>query len=445
MRPPSSLQGRLLALLLGVVSVVWLGAAIATWVDARHELDELLDSHLAQAAALLVARQARGTDHDEDLVDAPVLHRYAPRVAFQVWHEGRLVTRSPNAPQQPMSRSIGGYETLSIGGDTWRVFAAHGAEQDIQVYVAEETEARSAILRAVMRSMLGPMMLALPLLAVAGWWAVRQGLVPLRRLSGQVAQRDPQALQPLALVDPPAEMAPLIAALNGLFERIATLLESERRFTADAAHELRTPVAAIRTQAQVALGATNDAARRHALQATLEGCDRATRLVEQLLMLSRLESLPESVTTVVDLSALTRRIAAELASAAIAKAQSLELDAPTVCAAHGDETLAAVLVRNLVDNAIRYSPAQAVVHLRVAEDAGQIVLTAEDSGPGLSATELARLGERFFRVLGTGQSGSGLGWSIIRRIAAVQGAKIAVDRSPSLGGLRVHVTWPSGS
>ena len=447
-RAPRSLQARLLAMVLGLVTVVWLGAATLTWIDARHELDELLDGHLAQAAALLVAQQTRAdSDDDDGVADAPVLHKYAPRVAFQVFHEGRLVMRSANAGTTPMSETARGFATQRLAdGAEWRVFGTHGAEHDVQVYVGEQTESRSSILWAVLRSMLLPLAIALPLLALALWWAVRQGLAPLRHLSQLLGQRRPQALEPVALAHMPTEMQPMVSALNDLFERIERMVVSERRFTADAAHELRTPIAGIRAQVQVAMGAGEDSGQRmHALHATLAGCDRATRLVEQLLMLARLEATSAAATSApaspVNLSAVARRVAADLAPTALARRQTLELQADAPCAVAGDEMLISVLVRNLIDNALRYSAQGARVVVTVSTEIGQPVLRVEDSGPGMTGPEIARLGERFFRVLGHAQPGSGLGWSIVKRIADVFGAQVKVERSELLGGLAVTVRW----
>ena len=436
----------MLALVLGGMAAVWLGAAATIWVDARLELDELLDSHLAQAAALLVAQQTHSPEENEEdegtVDDTPVPSRYARRVAFQVWHEGRLVLHSPSAPLDPLTTLDHGFETRQIGDSTWRIHAARGAERDVRVYVAEQTDSRSNILRALLRSMLWPMAVALPLLALLAWWAVHHGLLPLQRLSAALALRPPQALEEVRLDDPPAEMKPLVAALNGLFARIGALLESERRFTADAAHELRTPITAIRAQAQVALGSDTTAERRHALLATLEGCDRATRLVEQLLTLARLEAAPASGSAGTELGRVARGVVADLAGGALAHDQSIELDAPEPCALPVDETLLAVLMRNLVDNAIRYSPAGSRIRVAARQTATATTLQVEDSGPGLTDAQLARLGERFFRVPGSDQPGSGLGWSIARRIAAVQGAVLSASRSSALGGLSATVVWP---
>jgi two-component system sensor histidine kinase QseC len=447
-----SLQARLLALLLSLVTVVWLGAAALTWTDAQHELDELLDGHLAQAAALLVVQQARADGHndDEGVADAPSLHKYAPKVAFQVFHEGHLVMRSANAGTEPLSALTSGFSTVRLSDNQpWRVFATRGSESDVQVFVGEQTDTRDDILWAVLQGVLLPLLLALPLLALLLWWAVRHGLAPLRQLSQALGRRQPQALEPVVLKDVPTEMEPLVLALNGLFGRIDAMVAAERRFTADAAHELRTPIAAIRTQAQVALGAGNDSAQRdHALQLTLAGCDRATRLVEQLLTLSRLEAAANPgaalpLNTPIDLSAVTRRTCADLAPASLLRQQELTLDAPAVCLVAGDDALLGVLVRNLVDNALRYSPDGATVQVSVAQRSGQVELLVQDSGPGLTDPEIARLGERFYRVLGSDQPGSGLGWSIVKRIADVFAAEVQVQRASPLGGLAVTVRWPA--
>lgn len=440
---PTSLQARLLILLLGLVTLVWLGAALLIWSDARHELDELLDGHLAQAAALLVVQQTHA--EDDEVADAPSLHKYAPRVAFQVFHDGQLVMRSANAGTAPMSTRNGGFETVQLAdGAQWRVFVTRGAQRDVLVVVGEQTDSRSSILWAVLRSMLLPLILALPLLGLGGWWAVRQGLAPLRQLSHLLGQRRSLALEPVDLPNMPSEMQPMVQALNELFERIERMVASERRFTADAAHELRTPIAAIRTQAQVALGAGDDQAQRdHALHVTLAACDRAVHLVEQLLLLARLESVPVNRSSSTDLRTVARRVAADLAPTAIARHQALELDADRPCRVVGDEMLIGVLVRNLIDNAMRYSPDGARVLVRVMTEAGKTVLRVEDSGPGMTEAEMSRLGERFYRVLGSDQPGSGLGWSIVKRIGDVFGVKLQTGRSSSLGGLAVMLYWPA--
>lgn len=449
MKPLRSLQARVLALALTSVVAVWLVAAAFTWREAQHELDELLDGHLAQAAALLIVRQVDEIEEPEDgeRIDAPALHRYAPKVAFQVWRKGELVARSANAPLTPMSEVRRGFATAQIAGERWRVFAAQGNDRRMQVYVGEELDSRKSILEGLLQGLIAPMLVALPLLALLLWWAVQRGLLPLRRLGQAISAREPQALQPIAPDAAgdglPSEIVPLVDALNDLFARIAALLDSERRFTADAAHELRTPIAAIRAQAQVAqVAGDDDAARAQALAATLAGCDRATRLVEQLLTLARLESSAQAPGEPVDLAAVAREVLGELAPAALAQGRTLELEAEGPWPVRGSATLLAVLLRNLADNALRYGGDGVRVRVTLAREGDSSVLQVEDSGPGLDDAQRSRLGERFFRVLGTAVPGSGLGWSIVRRIAAVHGAQVTTARSEALGGLAVRVAFP---
>lgn len=443
-RPASSLQTRVIVLVLSSVAVMWIVASAMTWFDAKHQLDELLDGHLAQAATLLIA-QSSLDENEHSFSEPESKHKYSSRVAFQMWHEGKLRWRSANAPSQPMTSKRNGFDTASIDGETWRVFATRGAESDVNLFVGERVDARDDILYAVLGGILMPLALGLPLLGGAALWAVRSGLAPMRSLERILRERAPEALGPVELAGAPREIDALLNALNSLFTRISTLLDNERRFTQDAAHELRTPIAAIRTQAQVALGATGDAERRHALQNTVAGCDRASHLVDQLLTLARLESQSRATATSAtrfDLCAVTRQVVADLAPLASAKQQVLSLDALAECPASGDPALIAVLIRNLVDNAIRYSPMGARVRVILTNER-RPRLTVEDSGPGLSTEVRHRLGERFFRFLGSGEDGSGLGWSIVRRVALVFELAIDIQPSARLSGLAVSITWPA--
>jgi two-component system sensor histidine kinase QseC len=456
MKAPASLQTRLLLGLVGAMSTLWLAAAVMIWVDARYEVDELLDAHLAQAAALLVAQQAHGSDNDDDdpLMATPTLHRYTRQVAFQVWHRGLLSLRSPNAPLAAMGKQALGFDTITLEGAEWRLFSTLGGEPDVVVYVAEQSDARNEITKAVLRGLLLPLLLALPLIALVAWAVIGRGMRPLRQLSSSLAAREPGTLAPLGRPPgTPLEIVPVVTALNALLARVARLLDAERRFTADAAHELRTPIAGLRAQAQVALGASSEAERIHALKATLLGCDRASHLVQQLLTLSRLDAAGPQRTSQVDLAKLAQSVALDLAPTALAAQQSLELELPSTSEepgkedlptlrVEGDEALLRVLLRNLVDNALRYGPPGTRVLLRLEATDGPPRLNVDDSGPGMAAADLARLGERFFRPPGQAAPGSGLGWSIVQRIAQVHGVQVRAESPGALGGLSVQLQWP---
>lgn len=445
-----SLQTRLLVTVLGLLGVVWTAVTVSTWHYTRQELNELLDAHLAQAAALFATQRLDELDGD-NFAPPPALHKYQSRVAIQIWHEGRLVVRSTNAPAAPLaSGGQPGLTSQRVDGREWRVLTAQGNEADVVIHVGELESARRHVMLATLRSAVWSLLLALPLLVLGIWWAVRGSVRPLRQLGQAVAARRPESLEPLSATAIQPEVAPLVNALNGLFERMTVLLESERRFTADAAHELRTPIAAIRMQAQVAQGANSEPERAQALVATLQGCDRAARLVDQLLQLARIEGEAAraglsagSMERSTDLASAARALLAEIAPQARARGQQLVLEAPGPVPVPMPATLVQVLLRNLIDNALRYSPDSAVVRVEIqGASAGRAAtLMVEDSGPGLPPEALARLGERFYRVLGTGQSGSGLGWSIVERLARLYGLSVSVDRSETLGGLRVVLAW----
>lgn len=441
-----SLQTRVVLLVLAGVSALWLVAAAAIWWDGRHELDELLDSHLAQAASLLVAQAAEG-ELEHQYEEAAKHARFDRRVAFQVWHEGRLQWRSANAPSTPMTQQNRGFATSLIDGKLWRVFATRGKASDVQLFVGERLDARADILLALLRGMLMPLAFGLPLLALIVWLAVWRGLQPLRALGAQLQRRSPADLAAIELADAPSEVQRFTRALNELFARIAGLIDNERRFTQDAAHELRTPIAAIRAQAQVAASARSPVDVQAALQKTLQGCDRASHLVDQLLQLARLDGTSDASPrpSSFDLVRTVAQVLAPLHSDADVKHITLDVDVPESCMMIGDEALTASLFRNLCDNALRYTPAGGRVRLRISENKVNVQAIVEDSGPGMTTEQIARLGERFFRVTGHEAEGSGLGWSIIRRIAAASGTSIEVERSAELGGLRVALTWPSAN
>lgn len=441
-----SLQQRLLTRTLGAVLVVWMGTAAFVGYEAQHEVDELLDAHLAQSAALLVVQQNATPDDDEPTLDAPTLHKYANRVAYQVFAEDRLIMHSPNVTHTPMAQHTQGFETLTLAdGKSWRIFAAPGRSRDVQIYVAERVDSRDEILWAVLRGFLPPLTIALPLLLIGLWWNVRSGLQPLQRLRQALLKRDTQTLRPVSLPETPQEVQPLLDALNDLLQRLSLRMETERRFTADAAHELRTPIAAIRAQAQVALSSNmDDQVRNQALQDTLVGCDRASRVVEQLLTLARVEGSQDLASEPFRLDKLAQQVMADLTPDALRRGQTLELLAPEPLQMSGQSTLWQILLRNLIDNALRYSPDGALVRIDAQRlDPGHVQVTVQDSGAGLTSADMVRLGERFFRVLGNQATGSGLGWSIVRHIASLQQVDVQVGKSADLGGLQVTLRFPA--
>jgi two-component system sensor histidine kinase QseC len=302
----------------------------------------------------------------------------------------------------------------------------------------EAREAREEIAEALGKSLIWPLATALPALALAIWLGVGSGLRPLREVRAQLARRSAADLAPLDTARAPAEIEPLLAELNRLFGRIEQAMGRERRLTADAAHELRTPLAVLSTQAQVARRALDDASRNEALDAIVAGAERAAHLIEQMLTLARLEAGPSGAATRVELREIVRTALAEAANAALAKHIELELADGAPAWLDGHAALLGVLARNLIDNAVRYTQPGGRVHAAV--HAGP-VLEVRDTGPGVPAGELPRLGERFHRLAGQSESGSGLGLSIVLRIAELHGARVNFAPAEPGRGLAVSVSF----
>lgn len=437
-----SLKARLTVLVLLAVGLVWAGTVVQTWRDARAEIDALFDAHLAQAASLLIAQPVEELE-EIDTEHAPPLHRYAHKVAFQLWEGGkRLRLHSANAPNEPLGTSEPGFSDREIGGRRWRVFSIWDAEGEMLVHVGELAEVRAELAGEMMRALLKPLVFALPLLGALIWWAVRGGMRPLDSIADQVSRRAPDRLEPIEAGRVPGELRPLVERLNNLFGLVARSLENERRFTADAAHELRTPLAAIRAQAQVAFGAAEESERHATLQKVIAGCDRAARLVEQLLTLARLDAPLTDQFEPVALHALAAEVIAELAPAAVARRADISLEGAPEIPVAGVAGLLRIMLRNLIDNALRYTPEGGSVAVCVTRESGGVKLAVSDTGPGIPQAERLRVMDRFYRIAGSGQEGSGLGLSIVARIVQIHGAAIAIDTPVSGTGSVVTVTFP---
>ncbi len=429
-----SLKRRLLVLTLATVVLVWIGTAAFTFYDARHEFDEILDAHLAQSASLLVVQSS----HDLGEVEtehAPLLHKYSRRVAFQVWGAGHVLRlHSVNAPSQPLADREQGFSNSVIDGIRWRVFSTWDESGNNLIHVAERSEVRDELASSIAGNLMKPLLISLPLLAILLWVAVTRSLHPLVRLAGEVARREPGSLAPLDAGNAPREVVPLIERLNQLFVRIEASLQKERRFTADAAHELRTPVAAIKAQAQVARAAAGDEERIHALDNAILGCDRASHLIEQLLTLARVDTLGDGAIESCPLRAIAAEVIAAIAPAAMERGVRIELMEGNEMTVRGNPVLLRILLRNLIDNAVRHTPSGTSVRVGVSGESGRIRLSVSDNGPGIPEADRVRLSERFYRPLGTSASGSGLGLSIVKRIAETHGATLQVESRKNESG-----------
>lgn len=441
-----SLQARLVALMLAAMALFGLVAGYASYENALHEADELFDAQLAQNAQTLLAVATHGNDDREEDI-GPGVHKYQQAMLFQVWatDEDKLrpLLRSSNAPRgllDPMPPP--GFSNGTWQGKRWRYYRQKDEHRALEAIVGQSDRARHELAGEVAWHNLLPFLLGLPLLALAALVAIGFGLRPLRKLAQEVRLRTPDRLDPIRIGEMPREIAPVVEALDKLFGRVASTLENERRFTADAAHELRTPLAALRAQAQAALLADDPAEQRKSLGMALRGADKMNHLVGQLLTLARLDALaPNDGFGDVDLAAVVRECCAEAGAGALVKKIDLTLETKEMPPIVGSADLLVILVRNLLENAIRYTPPGGEVGVAICRDGGGVRLDVTDSGPGVPDAQLASLGRRFSRLTPGETEGVGLGLSIVLRIAGIHKAKVDFARASESGGLKAGVIF----
>src|SRR3989338_5412714 len=376
----------------------------------------------------------------------PEAIRQASRnVEFQIWNSsGKLILHSKNALKTPFSHGAVGLSTLWINGHMWRVSTGHNHTNQVTVMVAERANYRQELENRLTQDSVVVMLVTYPFLGFLIWVIVGRGLESLRRVAREVHQRAPTYLESVDLESVPSEIEPLISELNSLFGRLQSAFEKEKRFTADAAHELKTPLAALSTQTQVALRAKTDDEKKEALLKVLFGVRRSTHVLQQLLTLSRME--PEAGltdTTSINLAKQAADVASMLAPDAIEKNIELELLSPDSHATIlGNITAIDILIRNLVDNAIRYSPPNSFVSIDIKENEKHVILSVTDNGPGIPEKLRKRVFERFFRIVGNQTLGSGLGLSIVQQIAKLHHAHIELHTPTSGQGAEFRVLFP---
>lgn len=444
-----SLRWRLLFAVCIVVLLVWILGGILSYGKARHEAEELMDGNLAQRAHLLMALLRDNEDHFDDIamrlavVGGKPYDVYEPPLEFQFGREdGTILLRSTDAPSLPIT-GLPGYSDILRQNESWRVLNVVSTDQKYRIQVAQDIDVRDRAALEVATQTVLPVGLILPALLLLLYVSIRRGLRPLDRLTDAIATRSSDNLAPLPNSRVPTEARPLVAALNRLFFRVGATIENERRFTADAAHELRTPLAALKIQAQVALMSPDPQARDHALKQITSGVDRATHLVEQLLRLARLDPLSSlPAPTKIDLCAVVNESVAAIRSPRASLTQRIFVELPSgELPVTADAGLLAIALRNLLDNAIRYTPATSSIWVSALLDGRNVVLTVRDDGPGVPATEQSRLGERFFRSHNAVAEGTGLGLAIVARIAELHGGQFAASNGPS-GGFEARITFP---
>lgn len=422
------------------------GIAVATaliYGQARQEANALFDYQMKQLAAALPSQFSAPVAPPFDSgspTGADLLHADED-VVIHIWDgSGRSLYLSHSHPALPPQAELG-FSNAQTNSGEWRIYSVQLGPAVVQI--AQPMSARRTLAAHMALRTVAPLLLLLPLLGWLVWLAVGRGLRPLREIASEVSARDANTLAPLSVRNMPVEIAPLSDALNQLLGRLAHAIDTQRAFVADAAHALRTPLAALQLQAQLVERAENAEARQEAVGQLRQGLERLTHLVAQLLTLARQE--PGAVPPPhepIDLRELAVGVVADMSQAAINRDIDLGLDdkAGSQATVRGDADALRILLTNLVDNALQYIPRGGRIDVRVSETAAGVELAVIDNGPGISAAERERVFDRFYRVPDAPTGGSGLGLAIVAEIAQSHGARVFLeDAAP---GLRVRVVFP---
>ena len=428
-----SLRARLLLLLTVAVLTAALVQAAAVFRNAMREADAVFDYHLQQIALSLATGELglpgfgprSGARDDLDYV-------------FQVWSpDGQRIYVSRPRVELP-DQAVLGYANVDVNNQKWRVFSMQAGGRTIQV--AQPLLSRRALALTFALNSVWPMLLIVPLLLLVVAWVVRRSLGSLRSLSSELENRAATSFDPLDPSTAMLEMQPVVRAMNGLFARTRQAFDAQQMFVADAAHELRSPLAALKLQLQMLARAQDDATRRLAAQRLDAGIDRATHLVEQLLALARADSGGRETPAATSLTEAARAALSDTLELAHARGIDAGLEQAEELTVQAPPNGLRMLARNLVDNAVRYCPRGGRVDVRVRSDGPNAVLEVDDSGPGIPAGERPRVFDRFYRRADSPPGGTGLGLAIVKSVAERSGAAVELLDSP-LGGLRVRVSF----
>lgn len=434
-----SIRLRLIAILILATGGVWLSAVL--WIEnsTRAHIEQVLDARLAESANMVSSlisdqRITLGEGSGQPTVTLPMIN-YSNQLSCQIWSlDGELVGASASAPAGRLTDEVG-FSTRVINGETWRIYSQHNNRLGVRVMVGDRVDMRHRLVRDMIEGLLTPAAIIAPVLALLIWLGVTRGLAPLQNLADSLRSRSPLDLTPLPDNHDASEIRPVRRALNSLFHELDRVRRSERDFTAFAAHELKTPLAGLRAQAQIAQMAPDQATRDKALEAILASVDRSDRMVTQLLQLATVDTDTTGFTTI-SLDALFDEVIFDLAS--ISPDVTVIKQGPTGLKIEANRFLIYSALRNIVENAVLASTAGQTVMIEAFLQAGRIGIAVSDKGPGIAPADRPRILQRFYRGAHSGANGSGLGLAIAGAAAERHGAKISFPQSE--GGQRVIIS-----
>jgi signal transduction histidine kinase len=443
-----SLRRRLLAMLALASAGLLSGSVALFYYDARVASQRLFDEALRETGSLMLELAHHELEEHGQTLGVQLLEaetRAGPfEFRYQIWTDDmRSAYRSTNLPATPlMSIGAQGFDWAIINGEKWRAYAAWNPSHTLQIQIVQSMQRRQAMDHETLLRLVGASLVLLLLALMVTVWIIERAMRPLRATALSVAQRSADDLRLVDDHDAPSEVRPLLAALNQLLGRVREALRAERRFTADASHELRTPLAAIRINAQVLVGARDELEKNSTAGDLLASVDRSTRLIEQLLAMARADAQVDTGThrALVALDDLVRLQVREHATLATRRGVTL-VEETREAVAVGVPALLTALVRNLIDNALRYTPTGGRVTVSCSGDEDGSEIRVVDTGPGIPPAERQRIFERFYRLADNGEPGSGLGLSIVQRIAELHRGVVSIADGPGGRGVSIAVRF----
>lgn len=451
----TSIKHFLIINLLIAMTIVSSLSIVGYYILESHDIQRNINNRLQQITYLVSEAFESET---KNLTSSPITNELSKtknsspiesnRFLLQIWNQkNQLIAHSRNAPKTPLADKDNQFVSVVINNESWRAYSVYNEHLQLRIIAAEPISFQKNLGIRIIWDNLFILLCIYPILGFLIWFVVNQGFKPLQVLSKYLSGRETTDFSHLPLEKMSTELQPLIIELNKLFDRLKDAFEKNKNFASDAAHELRTPLAALKTQAQVSLLATSTEEMKKASQKLIHGVNRCTHIIQQLLTLSRIgqsEQLNDMRT--VNLSSVASEIIAQLAPNAIQKNIEIELDSPSEkLFILANEISLGILIQNLIDNAIRYTPQNGSVIAKIIRDAmnKKIIFRVTDTGPGIPEELHDRVFERFYRVLGTKTSGSGLGLSIVKQIADLHHAKIKLSAPEKHPGLQIDVIFPS--
>lgn len=469
----NSIHRRLVIILLSLIILIGSLTTFLSYKDARHEVGELFDAQLAQSARVLdalVLNQLNKSNisrvdiqNIQNIIDHITVldepgysgfennegrreaQEYERKLAFQIWSDKNdLILRSASAPHTPLSntslnKKMIGYFDEKINSKGWRVFSVRTEDDTYFMQIGEQIDIRNELTEDISKQLIKTSLLSLPVLAILIWMAISKSLLPLGRIATEVEKRNNENLKSLNIKDVPLEIEPLIKSINNLLSRLEMAFEKERRFTDDAAHELRTPLAALKVQAQVAIAADNGSDRTHALNKIIQGVDRASHLVNQMLIIARLKQT-DSKNEQINIYNIVVNLLEQFDNQLAEKDLSIRFEGEKNLFVFSDSTSLTVLISNLLDNAIRYSSISSEIFISVRDDTN-VELWIENLGVSIPDDELSRVYDRFYRVSGTNTTGCGLGLAISKEISRMKNIELSIENNVDHTGVIAKLVW----